>query len=205
MVWGTTFQMIFRDLHFPTAIYISDFNNENLNKDLEDKILKWANHDRGISRTNIKGWHSTSDMQEKPEYKELIDLLYRAQKTIYEQEHLASEAFLGNMWANINPPGAMNRAHMHPNALWSGVYYVKAPKNSGLLRIDDPRSSAAMSRPRMKEGTPPKRLWREVSYEPVSGKLIMFPSWLTHSVDPNESDDIRISISFNFVQKCMMT
>lgn len=205
MVWGTTFQMIFRDLHFPTAIYISDFNNENLNKDLEDKILKWANHDRGISRTNIKGWHSTSDMQERPEYKELIDLLYRAQKTIYEQEHLASEAFLGNMWANINPPGAMNRAHMHPNALWSGVYYVKAPKNSGLLRIDDPRSSAAMSRPRMKEGTPPKRLWREVSYEPVSGKLIMFPSWLTHSVDPNESDDIRISISFNFVQKCMMT
>jgi len=197
--------MIFRDLHFPTAIYISDFNNENLNKDLEDKILKWANHDRGISRTNIKGWHSTSDMQERPEYKELIDLLYRAQKTIYEQEHLASEAFLGNMWANINPPGAMNRAHMHPNALWSGVYYVKAPKNSGLLRIDDPRSSAAMSRPRMKEGTPPKRLWREVSYEPVSGKLIMFPSWLTHSVDPNESDDIRISISFNFVQKCMMT
>ena len=197
--------MIFRDLHFPTAIYISDFNNENLNKDLEDKILKWANHDRGISRTNIKGWHSTSDMQERPEYKELIDLLYRAQKTIYEQEHLASEAFLGNMWANINPPGAMNRAHMHPNALWSGVYYVKAPKNSGLLRIDDPRSSAAMSRPRMKEGTPPKRLWREVSYEPVSGKLIMFPSWLTHSVDPNESDDIRKSISFNFVQKCMMT
>lgn len=205
MVWRATFQMIFRDLHFPTAIYISDFNNENLNKDLEDKILKWANHDRGISRTNIKGWHSTSDMQERPEYKELIDLLYRAQKTIYEQEHLASEAFLGNMWANINPPGAMNRAHMHPNALWSGVYYVKAPKNSGLLRIDDPRSSAAMSRPRMKEGTPPKRLWREVSYEPVSGKLIMFPSWLTHSVDPNESDDIRISISFNFVQKCMMT
>lgn len=197
--------MIFRDLHFPTSIYISDFNNHNLNKDLEDKILKWANHDKGISRTNIKGWHSTSDMQERLEYKELIDLLYKAQKTIYEQEHLASEAFLGNMWANINPPGAMNRAHMHPNALWSGVYYVKAPKNSGLLRIDDPRSSAAMSRPRMKEGVPPKRLWREVSYEPVSGKLIMFPSWLTHSVDPNESDDIRISISFNFVQKCMMT
>ena len=144
-------------------------------------------------------------MQERPEYQELINLLYKAQKTIYEQEHLASEAFLGNMWANINPPGAMNRAHMHPNSLWSGVYYVKASKNSGLLKIDDPRSSAAMSRPRMKEGIPPKRLWREVSYEPVSGKLIMFPSWLTHSVDPNESADIRISISFNFMQKCMIT
>ena len=28
-----------------------------------------------------------------------------AQKTIYDQEHLDSEPVLGNMWANINPPG----------------------------------------------------------------------------------------------------
>ena len=51
------------------------------------------------------------------------------------------------MWANINPPGGMNRAHQHPNSLWSGVYYIKAPKNSGHLKIDDPRASAAMFRP----------------------------------------------------------
>ncbi len=196
--------MIFRESHFPTSIYISDLKDQNLNKDLEENILAWANKDKGITRTNIKGWHSTSNMQDKIEYKKLVNLLYEAQKTIYEQEHLASEAFLGNMWANINPPGAMNRAHQHPNSLWSGVYYIKAPKNSGLLRIDDPRAAASMNRPRMKEGTPPARLWREVSYEPAPGKLIMFPSWLTHSVDPNESDDIRISVSFNFIQKCMI-
>ena len=74
-----------------------------------------------------------------------------------------------------------------------------------MLRIDDPRSVAAMSRPRMKKGAPPSRLWREHSYEPIPGKLIMFPSWLVHSVDSNESNDIRISISFNFLQKCMTT
>jgi hypothetical protein len=38
-------------------------------------------------------------------------MLYDAQRTVYEQEHLDSEPFLGNMWANINPPGGMNRAH----------------------------------------------------------------------------------------------
>jgi uncharacterized protein (TIGR02466 family) len=32
------------------------------------------------------------------------------------------------MWANINPPGGYNRAHTHPNSLWSGVYYVKDSK-----------------------------------------------------------------------------
>ena len=106
------------------------------------------------------------------------------------------------MWANINPPNAMNRAHIHPNSLWSGVYYVKTLPNSGDLKIDDPRSAASMSRPRQKEGPKPSRLWRETHFDPKPGRLIMFPAWLTHCVDPNNSNDIRISISFNFMQKC---
>jgi len=130
-------------------------------------------------------------------------MLYTCQKTIYDQEHLDSEPYLGNMWANINPPGGMNRAHQHPNSLWSGVYYIKAPKNSGHLKIDDPRSSAAMCRPRQKNGEKPTRLLRETHYEPIAGRCIMFPAWLMHCVDPNESNDIRISVSFNFLQKGM--
>ena len=39
------------------------------------------------------------------------------------------------------------------------------------------------------------------SYEPLEGRIIMFPSWLWHCVEPNESNDIRISVSFNFLQK----
>ncbi len=108
------------------------------------------------------------------------------------------------MWANVNPPGGMNRAHQHPNSLWSGVYYVKALPNSGYLKIDDPRSSAAMVRPTQKKGKLPPRLYRETHYKPKAGRLIMFPSWLVHCVDPNDSNDIRISVSFNFLQKCMI-
>jgi len=61
-----------------------------------------------------------------------------------------------------------------------------------------------MSRPRQKEGPVPTRLFRETHYKPIAGRLIMFPSWLMHCVDPNESNDIRISVSFNFLQKCMV-
>ena len=191
-----------RELFFPTPVYIADLNEEGLNEQLERDIIAWANRDKGLNRTNIKGWHSTTNMNELPEYKRLIDLLFEAQRTIYQQEHLDSEPYLGNMWANINPPGAMNRAHMHPNSLWSGVYYVKALPNSGHLKVEDPRSIAAMSRPRQKEGPTPSRLWRETHFEPKAGRLIMFPAWLVHCVDPNNSNDIRISISFNFMQRC---
>ena len=196
---------MYRDLHFPTAIYIADLNDDALNQQLERDVINWSNNDKGVTRTNVKGWHSKTDMNLRPEFKRLVDLLHEAQRTIYDQEHLESEPFLGNMWANINPPGSMNRAHMHPNSLWSGVYYVKAPQNSGQLKIEDPRSVAAMSRPRQKPGKLPDRLWRETHYEPKAGRLIMFPAWLNHCVDPNESNDIRISVSFNFMQKCMIT
>jgi len=191
---------MFRDLVFPTPIYIADLNDDALNQQLERDIINWSNQDKGVVRTNIKGWHSITDMNHKPEYKKLVDILYEAQRTIYDQEHLDSEPFLGNMWANINPPGGMNRAHQHPNSLWSGVYYIKAPKNSGHLKIDDPRSSAAMCRPKQKSDNLPPRLYRETHYEPIAGRCIMFPSWLMHCVDPNESNDIRISVSFNFIQ-----
>ena len=195
---------MWRNLYFPTPIYIADLNDHALNQQLERDIIAWSNQDKGVTRTNIKGWHSQTDMNLKPEFKRLVDLLYEAQGVIYEQEHLDSEPYLGNMWANINPPGSMNRAHIHPNSLWSGVYYVKAPQNSGQLKIEDPRSVAAMTRPRQKPGKMPDRLWRETHYDPKDGRLIMFPSWLNHCVDPNLSNDIRISVSFNFMQRCMI-
>jgi len=195
---------MFRELYFPTPIYIADIKHPTLNQELERDIVAWANKDKGINRTNINGWHSETNMSELPEYHKLVKLLYESQRTIYEQEHLDSEPYLGNMWANINPPGGMNRAHIHPNSLWSGVYYIKAEPNSGHLKIDDPRAAASMCRPRQKPGQSPVRLWRETHFEPKAGRLIMFPSWLTHAVDPNESNDIRISVSFNFMQKCMV-
>ena len=192
-----------RELHFPTPIYILDIKDQSLNLQLEKDVINWMNQDKGITRTNVNGWHSTTDMHEKPEFKRLVNALYEAQKKIYIEEHLESEPFLGNMWANVNPPGGMNRAHQHPNSLWSGVYYIKATENSGDLKIDDPRNCASMIRPKQNQGKLPARLYRETHYKPVTGRCIMFPSWLMHCVDPNESNDIRISVSFNFLQKGM--
>ena len=64
-------------------------------------------------------------------------------------------------------------------------------------------STAAIVKPNQKKGTIPPRLFRETHYDPIAGRCIMFPSWLMHCVDPNESNGIRISVSFNFLQKGM--
>jgi uncharacterized protein (TIGR02466 family) len=192
-----------RELYFATPIYVKDVGTPEFNAQLEQNIINWSRQDKGVQKTNVNGWHSPTDMHLKPEYKMLVDLLHKAQHFIYNDELLDNEPFLGNMWANINPPGGYNRAHTHPNSLWSGVYYVKAPINSGHLKIEDPKPSINISRPRRKQGQLPKHLWNEVHFEPIAGRLIMFPSWLNHCVDTNQSNDIRISVSFNFLQKGM--
>jgi uncharacterized protein (TIGR02466 family) len=191
--------MLHKEFWFPTQVYIKEFNLDN-NK-LAHDIVEWSKQDPGLAKTNVNGWHSQSDMHQKPEYKPLVDQLFEMQQEIFKEDCLADQPVLGNMWANINPPGGFNRPHIHPNSLWSGVYYIKTPQHCGHLKLEDPKIRAEMVMPKRTTDQLPQHLWREVHYEPIAGRCIMFPSWLNHTVDPNQSNDIRISVSFNFLQK----
>ena len=189
-----------KEYFFPTIIYIKDLPNpEKLNPYLEKHIVEWSNQDKGVHKTNVNGWHSKTDMNHKKEYEPLIQELFQMQNEIIQEEHLDIKPRLGNMWANINPPGGYNNGHVHPNSLFSGAYYVKAQPNSGRLHVMDPRPGVQQVMPARKPGKIPRELWRETYYDPIPGRLIMFPSWMWHKVEPNQSNDIRISVSFNFI------
>ena len=190
------------EYHFPTPIYIKDLPNpDQVNQYLEEQILKWSHQDKGVLKTNAGGWHSTTDMNKKEEYNVLTRELFTMQEEIFAKEHLTPNPVLGNMWANVNYPGGYNRPHLHPNSLFSGVYWIKTPFKSGNLMLYEPRGGAQVLMPNRKEGELPSRLWREIQYEPVAGRIIMFPAWLWHEVKPNESNNTRISVSFNFLQR----
>ena len=60
---------MFRELHFPTPIYIADIKHPTLNQELERDIVAWSKQDKGVVRTNVQGWHSHTTMQDLPEYK----------------------------------------------------------------------------------------------------------------------------------------
>ena len=190
------------EYHFPTPVYIQEVSNAvELNQHLEKHILQWSQQDKGVAKTNAGGWHSTTDMNRKEEYNVLTKELFNMQEEIFKKEFLTQKPVLGNMWANINYPGNANRPHLHPNSLFSGVYWVKAPEKSGSLMLYEPRPGAQCTMPNRKEGKLPPELWREVHYQPRAGTAVMFPAWLWHEVRPNQSNDIRISVSFNFLQR----
>ena len=172
-----------REILFPTPVYFKMVKDpKKLNKYLFPFIKAWSKKDKSEAKTNAGGgWHSPTDMNYKKEYQPLITELFAMQEEVLKDYGMAPKPGLGNMWANINYPGSYNKQHIHPNANWSGVYYVKVPKNSGSLFVEDPRPGPNIMLPRRLDGIP-RALWRVVIYPAIEGQMIMFPAWLPHGV-----------------------
>jgi uncharacterized protein (TIGR02466 family) len=80
--------------------------------------------------------------------------------------------------------------HNHSPSDISGCYYVKSNTNDGNIFFLNPNrimSSTLVYR------TLPDRLF----VRPRPGTLILFPGWLDHGVEPNKTDDERVSVAFN--------
>ena len=101
-------------------------------------------------------------------------------------------------WFNFNGRGAYQSAHHHlPSSTLSAVYYHQTNEQDGNIRFNSPCAAQSMF-----------PLWQHVNvfhvkdsaeYAPKVGKLLIFPSYLLHSVHENQTDHERISISCNFV------
>ena len=201
-----------REILFPTPLYWKDLPHaKKLNQYLFKHIKAWYKQDLkagkpfGKVKTNSGfGWHSETNMNDKKEYQPLVQELFKMAEACNKDYGIKPKLGLGNMWANINPSYSYNKTHTHPNSIWSGVYYIKVPKNSGKLFLEDPRPGPNTLMPRRVEGMP-KELWRVVAYDAVEGRMIFFPAWQPHGVDINMNTEKgeknwRVSVSYNFIQ-----
>lgn len=211
---GNDTASIFREAYFPTLIFYQDLKDSDaLNSRLSSKI--WAEREAdnaGIVRSNeprLGGWHSKNELHLEPELDVLVQHIKKFSSEV--ETSLAYDPAwpleIDNMWSIINPPGSHNHAHIHPNSLWSGVYYVQAPPAAGRIKFTDPRTQQLMQSarydPNVETGAD---AWHDVFFEPKPGRILLFPSWLYHSVEPNLSDLVgkaadRIIVSFNLYQK----
>jgi len=179
-------------------------NSAGLNEQLRDRILSHAAQDCGVQATNVGGWHSANGNLEflgelrEALFQRMLAMVNEATGRLAGDRGLPSIAarwsFLG--WANISETGAFNTMHTHPGMTWSGVYYVDTgdspgQNDSGILKFMDPSpGSAASFLPFLARATP--------QIQPVAGLMLLFPSYVPHSVLPHRGSRSRISIAFNF-------
>jgi uncharacterized protein (TIGR02466 family) len=102
-------------------------------------------------------------------------------------------------WANVNERGSANMRHVHGGCYWSAVYYVRIDEGEGgQLILHDPRMpTLAMHAPYLRFNKTGGE--REVRIKPQVGRLVIFPSWLGHEVEPWQGDGVRISIALNII------
>ena len=102
-------------------------------------------------------------------------------------------------WVNINPPEAFNMKHNHPTSDLSGVLWIKSQKNCGNIVFDSPRSFATHQEIECynEDFKQNNNYFHSFHFNPVAGRLLVFPSHLDHHVDFNKSQEDRISVSFN--------
>ena len=153
---------------------------------------------RAITRSNVGGWHSSANLHLGEELAEIRRIIGNAAAGC--AAHLSFdfdrfELFFQEMWLNRNGPGDFNKAHVHPNSLLSGAYYAKVPEKSGNIEFYDPVRERVMCTFPVKERT--RINSQAMEYKGREGLLLIFPGWLQHSVQPNRSEDFRVSISFN--------
>ena len=110
-------------------------------------------------------------------------------------DDLNNKIDITSAWSIINKKNASNERHIHSNSYISAVYYVSAPKNCGDILFHDPREARIIRKPNTIKGN--KLNAEVVNITPQSGLLVLFPSYLYHSVAKNNSDEERIIISFN--------
>ena len=178
-----------KEQFFPTTIYGHDTQLDN--NFLANEIVAWSKQNKGVQKTNVNGWHSETNMHELPQFKPLVDELFKMVSEVFNEEWVDRQPRLGNMWANINYQGGYNKPHIHPNSLFSGVHYIKAPENSGDLICNEPRAGAQLNMPTRKKGRPPKELWREVHLKPVEGRICL----LYTSPSPRDRQKYRMPSS----------
>ena len=96
-------------------------------------------------------------------------------------------------WANRNPKGSRHHEHVHPNSIISGVMYFQINEKLPPIQFSKTNQDGIKLDP-----IKYNNLTAESFMLPCKpGELILFPSSLKHSVPINQSDEDRISISFN--------
>lgn len=145
-----------------------------------------------------EAWQSGHDLHAREELHELCDCVSRAAASVLQFLKIGEQEIqITGCWVNLYAPGAAHRAHSHPNNYLSAVYYVRTWPGADTINFHDPRSQTGVIRPPVTELTAANT--DQVVARVGSGTLLVFPSYLNHSVDANASGESRVSISFNLM------
>jgi uncharacterized protein (TIGR02466 family) len=177
---------------FPTVVMIDNLNRTFTKKEL-DATKK---HSSKIKYSVGNSVSLNQYILDTPEFKNL-----KAELTKKVQEYLVQiynpkypiEIYITQSWFNWTSKDQYHAMHEHPNSFLSGVLYIDADKSKDTIMFYKPNYQQIAIEPTQYNEHNSGSRWFNVS----TGDIILFPSHLSHAVEPIKEERTRISLAFN--------
>lgn len=177
---------------FPTLVLTFDFSQHyQLDKALS--IIDTTKLDEhGLLANGKSSWGSPPILDDP----ELFNLRVDIEKCVNQYRAMNGFASLriANSWFNVMNVGGIVKPHRHEGSVVSGAFYIKADENSSNLVFNSPLKPYRMNDIVAENPTEYSSYSQEIKCS--QGTLVLFPSWLEHETNENQSDT-RTVISFN--------
>ena len=162
-------------------------------------IEDYKKENPSIKKSNIGGYHSPETLHGVEEFRPLFEYICQlGMKAVSDLNFVECDVALTSAWLNINDSRqCMNSEHIHGD-VFSGVFYLSAPEESGKLVPQNPAINRMWSGCAL-ASQKNEFTGESIRIEPIEGNIILFPSYLPHSVETNNHDEARIAISFNLI------
>ena len=180
---------------FPTPLYVT-----TIDYDIDDSYLESLECERYPDDTGNVSVNKNILFEDKfSDLKGYIDK--HVNKFYFEYLRSAQgQPVLTGSWINVHEPNDASPKHVHCNACFSGVFYLKVPENSGGIKFSMDRETGSHTTstnyplPVMHNALNCPSFIKSVE----NNLLVLFPSHLTHSTEKNNSDQNRYSLAFNY-------
>ena len=186
-------------LLFPSCVHHIKIKNIDEYKDI---LIKEIYQERekdpiGVEKSNKGGWQSSMDPITESKSKTLKKIIIDSLK--YLKPLKLDVCIFVEGWKNINEPKSFNVKHHHPRADLSGVLWIKTPDKSGniVFHSRDEFNRYQILDCYTDEFKYQTSFYNTYHFSPTEGQMLIFPSDLEHEVKTNESEEDRISYSFN--------
>jgi uncharacterized protein (TIGR02466 family) len=163
------------------------------------KQYKEQNPTKEKPGSNVAGYQSPNTLQHVAELRPLFEYIcHIGFKACADLDFIDCDIALTSAWLNVNDSRhCINSEHVHGD-VFSGVFYLQAPEESGKLSLTNPAINRMWNGCKL-VGQKNQYTGESIKIEPEEGTIIIFPSYLPHSVEANNHDEERISISFNLI------
>jgi uncharacterized protein (TIGR02466 family) len=193
-----------KDNWWPTPIWCFDADPTQIDFDkIKEEAYEIKAHDQGRAVSNYGGWQSNDlDLTKDNETNKLLKFIEQGVACCLDDVGAGPKVnkMITDCWVNINKKGDGNHPHIHPSSTLSGVVYIQGNDKSGNIRFhsNSPENYyyLELTNNHFDTQTNPYN-FSYVFYPCEKYKVIVFPSILLHSVEPNNSDEDRISLAFN--------